>query len=65
MLILSGLGLAHARRTSPATSILTGHPAHAMDPGTAPRHTVHASDQQPRSDGLASTAPGRSAGPSA
>jgi hypothetical protein len=36
MLVLSGLGLIHARRTSPATEILSGHPAHTVGPGTAP-----------------------------
>ena len=65
MLILGGLGLVHARRTSPATDILAGHPAHAPDPGTPPRQDTHSSDQQPSNDGLAGTAPGRSAGPSA
>ena len=37
MLILGGLGLMHARRTSPTTDILDGHPAHAPDPSTATR----------------------------
>jgi hypothetical protein len=32
MLILGGLGLAHARRVSPAAEILGGHPAHARAP---------------------------------
>ena len=32
MLILSGLGLMHARRTSPATEILGGHPANGRTP---------------------------------
>jgi len=36
MLVLSGLGLMHARRTSPATEILSGHPAHTSAPGTSP-----------------------------
>ncbi len=44
MLVLSGLGLIHARRTSPATEILSGHPAHTPGPGTAP---VRANGQQP------------------
>src|SRR5580693_2501799 len=35
MLVLSGLGLMHARRVSPATEILSGHPAHARTPVTA------------------------------
>ena len=32
MLLLSGLGLIHARRVSPAAEILDGHPAHARTP---------------------------------
>ena len=32
MLVLSGLGLMHARRTSPATEILSGHPANGRTP---------------------------------
>ena len=32
MLVLGGLGLIHARRTSPGTDILTGHPAPSGDP---------------------------------
>ena len=44
MLVLSGLGLMHARRTSPATEILSGHPAHTPGPGTSP---VRANGQQP------------------
>src|SRR6202167_3141179 len=36
MLLLSGFGLFHARRTAPETEILPGHPAHARDPGTTP-----------------------------
>jgi hypothetical protein len=48
MLILSGLGLMHARRTTPGTEILPGHPAHARDrdmtpvPATLARHNGHA-----------------------
>ena len=44
MLVLSGLGLMHARRTSPATEILSGHPAHTPGPGTSP---VRANGRQP------------------
>ena len=40
MLVLSGLGLMHARRTSPGTEILTGHPA----PGGNPAHNGHSAD---------------------
>jgi hypothetical protein len=43
MLILGGLGLAHARRTSPDTEILPGHPARARDPGTTPEPATLAS----------------------
>ncbi|HLK77631.1 MAG TPA: hypothetical protein VKU77_28790 [Streptosporangiaceae bacterium] len=35
MLLLSGLGLMHARRVSPATEILSGHPAPERIPVTA------------------------------
>ncbi len=52
MLLLSGLGLVHARRTSPATEILSGHPAHAPGPGTAP---ARANGRQPA--GTAGTRP--------
>jgi hypothetical protein len=60
MLVLGALGLMHSRRTSYATDILTGHPAPAAAPDTAPGQATRPSD-----DGLAGTAPGRSAGPSA
>jgi hypothetical protein len=50
MLLLGGLGLMHARRTSPATEILPGHPAHTPAPGASP---VHANGRQPSDDGLA------------
>jgi hypothetical protein len=36
MLVLGGLGLIHARRTSPDTDILTSRTAHTPEPGTAP-----------------------------
>jgi hypothetical protein len=62
MLILGGLGLAHARRVSPAADILTGHPAHAADPGTAPPQTTQPSGQQPSEEGLVTAAPGSSNG---
>ena len=35
MLVLSGLGLMHARRVSPATEILGSHPAHVQTPVAA------------------------------
>jgi hypothetical protein len=62
MLILGGLGLAHARRVSPAAGILTGHPNRATDPGTAPPQTTQPSDQQPSEEGLVTAAPGSSNG---
>jgi hypothetical protein len=52
MLVLSGLGLMHARRTSPATEILSGHPAHTPAPATSP---VRANGRQPA--GTAGTRP--------
>jgi len=36
MLLLSGLGLLHARRVSPEAEILSGHRAHARTPGHFP-----------------------------
>jgi hypothetical protein len=54
MLILSGLGLMHARRTSPDTNILTSNTAHAPGPGTAPLQATRSSG-----NGLAA-APGNS-----
>ena len=54
MLVLSGLGLMHARRTSPATEILSGPPAHTPAPGTSP---ARANGQQPSHADLAA-APG-------
>ncbi len=64
MLILSGLGLVHARRTPSATDILAGQPAHAPDPDTAPVPATHTSGQRPSKNGLTAAAPGRSASPS-
>jgi hypothetical protein len=55
MLILSGLGLMHARRTSPDTNILSSHTTHAPDPGTAPVQATRSSG-----NGLAATVPGGS-----
>ena len=51
MLVLSGLGLVHARRTSPASDMLTGHPAAAGN-----GHTNGAGRSS--SDHLAATTPG-------
>ena len=42
MLILSGLGLMHARRVSPAADILGGHPANGRTPVPASRPADHA-----------------------
>ena len=55
MLILGGLGLMHARRTSPATEILSGHPAHISGPGTSP---ARANGRQPSNADLAAAVPG-------
>jgi hypothetical protein len=44
MLVLGGLGLMHARRTSPDTNILTGHPASAPAPGQTAVHNGHSPD---------------------
>jgi hypothetical protein len=52
MLLLGGLGLMHARRTSPATEVLSGHPAHTPGPGTSP---ARANGRQPA--GAAGTRP--------
>jgi hypothetical protein len=57
MLLLSGLGLMHARRVSPETDILTPRPAHTADPGTVPAHTVHSNGHQHSDDGLVTTPP--------
>ena len=55
MLILSGLGLMHARRTSPGTDILNGRAARTPGPDTVPVPASVGSD-----DGLAAAAPGSS-----
>src|SRR5579872_5519149 len=38
MLVLSGLGLLHARRVSPEAEVLSGHAAHTPAPGPSPVH---------------------------
>ena len=43
MFILGGLGLMHARRTSPDTNILSRRTASTRDPGTAPVPAAHSS----------------------
>src|SRR5579859_6789994 len=50
LLVLSGLGLLHARRVSPEAEVLSGHPAHTPAQGPSP---VHANGQQPSDTGLA------------
>jgi hypothetical protein len=62
MLILGGLGLAHSRRVSPAADILSGHPARATGPGTAPSQATRPSNQQPSEEDLAAAAPASSNG---
>ncbi len=56
MLLLSGLGLIHARRTTPGTEILPAHPAHGPRSVTTPVTARNAS--QPPADDLIGTAPG-------
>jgi hypothetical protein len=53
MLVLSGLGLLHARRVSPEAEVLSGRPAHTPAPDPSP---VHANGQQPSDTGLAAAA---------
>jgi hypothetical protein len=54
MLILGGLGLVHARRTSPDTDILTGHPG----PGGNAAHNGHSADGKLDDSRLAATTAG-------
>jgi hypothetical protein len=58
MLVLSGLGLVHARRTSPATDILASHPGGGT--GTAARREgrTDGNGRHSSSDGLAATTAG-------
>lgn len=56
MLVLGGLGLMHARRTSPDTEVLGGRSVRAPHPGTAP-----GSAAGNNGNGLAPAAPGQSA----
>jgi hypothetical protein len=51
MLVLGGLGLMHAGRTSPDINILSGHPAPVPAPGETAVHNGHSPD-------LAAAAPG-------
>jgi hypothetical protein len=58
MLLLSSLGLIHARRVAPTADILAGHPAHAPDPDAIPAAATHASQ-----NGHAATVPAGTAAP--
>ena len=63
MLILSGLGLLHARRVSPEAEILSGHLAHARTPATASSpQSAHPSNQLSSGNGLVAASPGTSTG---
>jgi hypothetical protein len=63
MLVLSGLGLMHARRVSPAAEILGGHPANGRTPATASApQSAHLSNQLGADDGLVAASPGTSTG---
>jgi hypothetical protein len=63
MLLLSGLGLLHARRTSPEAEILSGHPAHARTAATASSpQSAHPSNQMGADDGLVAASHGTSTG---
>jgi hypothetical protein len=53
MLILGGLGLVHARRTSPDTDILRDRPARAPAPGEIAAQNGHSGGEQPRDEDLA------------
>ena len=59
MLVLSGLGLWHARRTAPEADILNSHPAYASGPKDTLPQNGHPADQTHDGD-LAGTAPGSS-----
>ena len=64
MLILGGLGLMHARRTSPAAEILGSHPGHARTPATeSSQQSTHPSNQMGADDHLVAASPGASTGP--
>jgi len=57
MLILGGLGLAHARRVSPAADILRRPPGEPAEPGHHPAADHHPVNQQPSQEDLAAAAP--------
>jgi hypothetical protein len=65
MLILGGLGLAHARRVSPAADVLGDRPASAQDLTPEPLQATPGNGHQPSGNGLVAGVPGSSAGPSA
>src|SRR5580698_2779555 len=56
MLLLSGLGLMHARRTDPDTEILPGRPGRGQHSVTAPAGNTH-NGNQPPADDLIGTVP--------
>ena len=58
MLILGALGLMHARRVSPATEILSGHPVPAPEQATPDLQAAGSGDPQPSGDDLVTAAPG-------
>jgi hypothetical protein len=63
MLVLSGLGLLHARRVSPEAQIFSGRPAHARTPATASSpQSAHPGNQMGADDGLVAARLGTSAG---
>jgi hypothetical protein len=61
MLILSGLGLLHARRVSPEAEILSGHRARTPATASAPQ-SAHPGNQLGTDDGLVAASPGTSTG---
>jgi hypothetical protein len=58
MLVLGGLGLMHAGRTSPDTNILTGHPAPVPAPGETAVHNGHSPDLAAAASGSPDTRSG-------
>jgi hypothetical protein len=62
MLLLGGLGLAHARRVSPETGVRAGPPAGAADPATAPSQATRPSDHQPSDEDMFTPTPAASNG---
>src|SRR5580704_10203561 len=63
MLVLSGLGLVHARRVAPEAEILSGHPVLARTPATASSsQSAHPSNHLSTGNGLVAASPGTSTG---